>query len=215
MDPILISLEGNIGSGKSTLLKRLRELQPEWNFIDEPVEFWMNTRNEKGESLIEVFYKDIKRWSYTFQNAAVLSRGILIRKALKEWAGTGKSPVFVMERCVETDKYIFAKMLYADGKLDKMEWELYNMWYTFITEQIPKMNVYVWIDTEPTVCFERIKKRAREGEDDISMDYLEKLDAIHKEWLLNENSAKIVRSTDIEEICEKINKLIHSHEKAE
>lgn len=204
----LISLEGNIGSGKSTLLKRLKELKTDWIFIDEPIDCWMKTKNEKGESLIEVFYRDIKRWSYTFQNAAVLSRGILIREALQNWMMSDKKPVFVMERCVETDMNIFAKMLHEDEKMDKMEWELYTMWYNFITEQIPKMDVFVWIDTPAEVCSERIKKRAREGEEDIKLEYLQNLEKVHKEWLENEKNAKVIRSTELEDIVNQIENLL-------
>jgi deoxyguanosine kinase len=204
MKPILISLEGNIGSGKSTLLKQLREAEPNWIYIDEPVDFWMKTKNEKGQSLIEVFYQDIKRWSYTFQNAAVLSRGMLVQEALEKWMGTDKQPIFVMERCVETDKQIFAKMLHEDGMMDAMEWSLYEVWYKHITNLVPKINVYVWIDTPAEVCVDRIKMRGREGEEDIKREYLEKLERVHKEWLENESDAHIIRSTDLSEIRSEI-----------
>ncbi len=112
--PLIVSIEGNIGSGKSTLLRRLRELKPEWMFVDEPVDSWMSIRNDSGESLLEVFYKDIKRWAYTFQNAAVLSRGMMVREAFERWQAGNidqRQKVIFMERCVETDKNVFAKML--------------------------------------------------------------------------------------------------------
>ena len=210
MKPILISLEGNIGSGKSTLLKHLKEAEKEWIYIDEPVDFWMKTKNEKGQSLIEVFYQDIKRWSYTFQNAAVLSRGMLIQEAIQKWASNGKQQIFVMERCVETDKQIFAKMLREDGMMDAMEWSLYEVWYNHITSLVPKIDVYVWIDTPAEVCVERIKKRGREGEEDIKKEYLEKLEGVHKGWLENEANAHIIRSTDLSEIRNEIYSYIES-----
>ena len=72
--PLLISIEGNIGAGKSTLLDALRESNPDWVFIDEPVGVWSAFRNEGGENMLEVFYRDRKRWSYTFQNCALLTR---------------------------------------------------------------------------------------------------------------------------------------------
>jgi hypothetical protein len=72
--PILISIEGNIGAGKSYLLSSMRKEHPEYCFIDEPVEFWESLKNEENESLLEVFYADQRRWSYTFQNCALLSR---------------------------------------------------------------------------------------------------------------------------------------------
>jgi deoxyguanosine kinase len=205
--PILISIEGNIGSGKSTLLKGLREAEPDWMFVDEPVDSWLNIRNDHGESLLEVFYKDIKRWAYSFQNAAVLSRGQMIREALESWQkGNKKCRIIIMERCVETDRNVFAKMLKRAGDLDNIEWTLYEKWYALITEMIPKMNSYIWIDTEPNTCFQRIKQRAREGENDIHLGYLQNLDKVHQEWLSSEES--VFRSQDINEI----RKYIHSLE---
>jgi deoxyguanosine kinase len=222
MRPFLVSIEGNVGSGKSTLLKKLRELEPEWNFIDEPVESWMKIRNDEGKSLLDVFYHNIKRWSYTFQNAAVLSRGIMIKEAIEEWnrgnrVGTSKSNVFIMERCVETDKHIFASMLKEDGMLDNLEWTLYENWYTFIKTFIPKMDAFVWIDTDYETCSDRIKIRAREGEEDISLDYLKRLEEVHKKWLENEDRSHVIRSTDIDEIRNMIKRLntTPSHVKGE
>lgn len=75
---------GNIGAGKSYLLSKLRKAHPEWCFIDEPVEFWESLKNNENESLLEVFYKDQRRWSYTFQNCALLSRYHNIESAVKE-----------------------------------------------------------------------------------------------------------------------------------
>ena len=72
--PILVSIEGNIGAGKSTLLRALREQQLDWCFIDEPLDTWTSLKNDEGVSLLELFYGDQRRWSYTFQNCALLSR---------------------------------------------------------------------------------------------------------------------------------------------
>ncbi len=208
--PILISIEGNIGSGKSTLLKGLRETEPDWMFVDEPVDSWLNIRNDHGESLLEVFYKDIKRWAYSFQNAAVLSRGQMIREALQTWqkgfAEGRKNRIIIMERCVETDRNVFAKMLKRAGDLDNIEWTLYEKWYALITEMIPKMDSYIWIDTDPVTCSQRIKQRAREGEGDIHLGYLENLDKVHHEWLGSEK--EVFRSQNLDEI----RKYIHSLE---
>lgn len=236
--PILVSIEGNIGSGKSTLLKRLREAEPTWTFVDEPVDSWLTIRNEQGESLLEVFYKDIPRWAYTFQNAAVLSRGQMIQAAIEEWkekytemvadlteyvskkgsktfGSQGFIPpepsrptrIILMERCVETDRNVFAKMLHGDKKLDGIEWTLYEKWYAFISGMIPKMDAFIWIDTKPEICSQRIKQRAREGEDDISLEYLNHLDNAHQNWLRNEEHSQVFISQNFEEIRSFINSL--------
>ena len=198
--PVLISIEGNIGSGKSTLLKKLRDAHPEWTFVDEPVDSWLKIRNDQGESLLEVFYKDKQRWSYTFQNAAVLSRGMMVKDAVESWNNEQKSRIIIMERCVETDRNVFAKMLKESGDLDGIEWTLYEKWYNFISGMIPTMNAFIWVDTDPVISCERIKTRGREGEDGIPLEYLKSLDAVHREWLSEHSNTDIFRSQDFHAI---------------
>lgn len=86
--PLLVSVEGNIGAGKSTLIKAMRQRQPTWQIIDEPLDFWQKLRNENGQSLLEVFYADQRRWSYTFQNCALLSRFENIENTIANHAKT-------------------------------------------------------------------------------------------------------------------------------
>jgi deoxyguanosine kinase len=199
---ILVSLEGNIGSGKSTLLRQLKEAEPSWVFVDEPVDSWMSIKNSDGENLLEAFYKDKKRWSYTFQNAAVLTRGMMIKEAVEK----AKEPVvIVMERCIETDHKVFATMLKQDGLLNGIEWELYNRWYSFLSGMVPPMDAYIWVNTPPKICAERILKRGRHGEEGIPLSYLEELDKAHSVWLSHEKN--VHSSTELEDIRNYIHSL--------
>ncbi len=189
--PILISIEGNIGAGKSTLLQKLKAAHPEWFFVDEPVAQWMALQNADGTSLLELFYKDKQRWSYTFQNVAVLTRAEELRKTLDLAAESGtESPVIVMERCLDTDAEVFARMLKDEGCLNQIEWDLYQRWRKVLIEtfNLPKTTGYIWMDASPLVCAERIKMRARHGEEDIPLGYLEELDDAHIEWLQSVDS---------------------------
>ena len=187
MQPFLVSIEGNIGSGKSTLMRELRARNQDWHFVDEPVENWMALKNERGESLLEVFYADKRRWSYTFQNTALLTRILALRSAVAKWraAGCPGSPIFVTERCIETDARVFAKMLADDGDIDALEMTLYETWFNAFKDQVPAPAAYLHVDTPVTVCHERIEKRARGGEggDAIPIAYLDQLDSAHFRWL--------------------------------
>ena len=187
--PILISIDGLIGSGKSTLLNRLREQYPNWHFIDEPLSTWESLRNEAGESLLEVFYKDKKRWSYTFQNCAVLSRYLNIRHAIEDWQRecshnpeAEKNNIFVTERCLETDFNVFAQMLRDEGAIDAMEWDLYKKWYRMLQDTC-RIDAIVYVNTSPEVSLERIGIRGRQGEGGISVDYLQNLHKYHLQWI--------------------------------
>ena len=120
---MILTIEGNIGSGKSTLVKQLRqELATKWTFLDEPVDEWLELKDESGRSLIELFYADKKRYSYTFQNYAYITR---MRKLME----TKSQNVNVTERCVLTDKHVFAQMLTDDGYMNKMEDQMYKDWF--------------------------------------------------------------------------------------
>ena len=59
--PILITLDGNIGAGKSTLLDAIKKQLPHVTVIPEPVGEWLQMKNEHGESLLSLFYKDTRR----------------------------------------------------------------------------------------------------------------------------------------------------------
>lgn len=190
-DYMLISIDGGVGSGKSTLLDQLRREYPEWHFIDEPLDTWTALKNEDGESLLEVFYKDKQRWSYTFQNCAVLSRYLNIRRAIDEWQREcARDPsairrnVFVTERCLETDFNVFAQMLRDDGCLDGIEWDLYKQWYRMLYDSV-RVHGVVYVNTSPDVCGERIGRRGRKGEEEIPLDYLKALDKYHRRWIDN------------------------------
>lgn len=208
--PLLVSIEGNIGAGKSTLLDELREENPDWIFINEPVGVWSSFRNDANENMLEVFYKDRKRWSYTFQNCALLTRFQNIESAItgsntKE-PEEGRRQVFVTERCLDTDYQVFTKMLRAEGSIDKLEYDLYECWFTLLKNTSTQLSAIVHVNTSPEVCAERIRKRGRDGEDGISIDYLKTLHGYQCDWVLRGDVPYIQTSTEgVKEVSSFIN----------
>jgi deoxyadenosine/deoxycytidine kinase len=196
--PIVISIEGSIGGGKTTLLEQLRQEHPDWHFIDEPLDTWTSLKNEGGENLLQVFYKDIRRWSYTFQNCAILSRAQNIKRAVEDWRAecevnpdARRHNIFITERCLDTDFNVFAQMLRDDGMLDGIEWDLYKKWYRMLENWVT-ISGLVYVDTPPEVCSQRIKYRNREGEETISDDYLKRLDVYQRRWI-DHTSLQVLR----------------------
>ncbi len=190
--PILISIEGDIGAGKSTLIDALKHAHPDWHFIDEPVGTWQSLKNEAGQNLLELFYEDQIKYAYTFQNCAILSRAQNIQRAIQSWQHEctvypelESQNIFVTERCLETDYYVFAKMMYESGKMGILEWDLYQMWYRFVKETSTPLSGIIYVSTPPRVCSQRIVTRGRSGEEHIPMSYLESLETYQKNWLYN------------------------------
>ena len=86
--PKIISIEGNIGSGKSTLVEHLKSKFERYNktvyFLDEPVETWESIKDAEGNSMITKYYNDQKKYAFSFQMMAYISRLSLLKKALKK-----------------------------------------------------------------------------------------------------------------------------------
>jgi deoxyadenosine/deoxycytidine kinase len=179
----IITIEGNIGSGKSTMINRLRTTYDNVVVIDEPVDQWLSMKDENGKSLLELFYGDMNRWSYTFQNSAFITRYLNAYEAIQKHKNTPNT-VFISERGILTDRYVFASMLKDNNNLSSIEWQLYTKWFDHFQTLI-KIQGIVYIDTPSEVCSERIKKRNREGENNIPLEYLKSLEDYHLKWINN------------------------------
>ena len=212
MSHIIISLDGNIGSGKSTLLAEIRNKLHDVHIVDEPVGQWTALKNAEGKNLLELFYEDKKRWAYTFQNCAILTRLKNIQDAVENLDSTMKGPhVIITERSVMTDRHVFAEMLYNSGEIDPLEWELYESWFNIFGKKYP-VRAIIYISTSSDTSKERITVRNRHGEENIGIDYLDALDTQHRKWINNTNIPVLTLSTEIgvpvEENIEKIKSFI-------
>ena len=170
--PIILSIDGNIGSGKSTLYNNLQKHYSDNDticFVPEPVDEWKNIVDSNNVPILTNLYKDTNKYAFRFQMMAYISRLHLLRQKVKE----NKYKIIISERSVETDKNVFAKMLYDDGLIEHDEYQIYNKWFDEFIDDI-KLTGIIYVKAEPSVCNDRVKIRAREGEDSIPLDYLQK-----------------------------------------
>jgi deoxyguanosine kinase len=189
MNKLIVAIEGNIGVGKSTFTRILKETFENSTIVSEPVDMWLNIKNEEGENILGLFYKDTNRWAYTFQNLAYITRMMKIEDAIRSSDG-----IVFLDRSLGTDRNVFEKMLHDDGILDKIEHEMYNLWYDFYAKYVNNNfnEIYIYLKCKPETAYERIKKRGREEEKNISFEYLEKLHKYHEEWLTNLDNVVII-----------------------
>lgn len=191
---MIISIEGNIGSGKSTFVNLLKKYCSQFNeldiiFIQEPVEEWISMTDTDGQNILQKFYADQSRWSYSFQMNAFITRA----KKILEHYTEKTNKIIILERSVETDRKIFATLLKESGKITEMEWKLYNQWYEWLTNVFPIIpNKYIYLKAKYEISFERMKKRCRKEEDIVPIEYIKRLCEKHDDWLLTENDKLIV-----------------------
>jgi deoxyadenosine/deoxycytidine kinase len=187
----VISIEGNIGSGKSTLLKNLKTYFDNNNyslkngrkvlFLREPVDQWEEIMDANGNTMITKFYADQEKYSFPFQMMAYISRLSLLKEAVEKNPGS----IIITERSLYTDKYVFAKMLFDSGKIEDVNYKIYNKWFDVFAKDFP-VNKVIYVNADPEICDQRIHKRCRTGESNIPLEYLDKCHKYHDEMIIKE-----------------------------
>jgi len=190
----IVSIEGNIGSGKSTLLENIRKYYSNYTnviFLREPVDDWEKIKDNQGNTMLKKFYADQEKYSFAFQMMAYISRLKILRDTLKEITSKNDNEKYIIitERSLYTDKHVFAKMLYDQGKIENVCYEIYLTWFDEFAKDFP-INYSVYVNTDPTKCYYRIHKRARDGEEVIPLDYLNDCHKYHEEFLNESNIIK-------------------------
>lgn len=177
-DRLMILLEGNIGAGKTTVGKALAASDA-FDFIEEPTTAW---REGFAANMLELFYSDTKRWAFTFQICAFITRAKTWKEVL---AYTDHSRV-VLERSIFCDRYIFAENCFRTELMSPPEYQLYcGLWEFLVSNYCVEPDLILYLRTPAAICLERIKVRDRQEEVGIPLEYLLQLEYLHDEWLLN------------------------------
>ena len=131
---VIISIEGNIGSGKSTLLQYLKEnISLNVVFLKEPVDEWEHIRDAEGTTMLQKFYENQEKYSFSFQMMAFISRLALLRETMR----TNPGAIIITERSLYTDKLVFAKMLFESGKMEDVNYQIYLKWFDTFSVDCP------------------------------------------------------------------------------
>jgi deoxyadenosine/deoxycytidine kinase len=212
MKYIILSLDGNVGGGKSYLLKQIRKRFPAFKIVDEPVGQWTELINENGENMLELFYKDKKRWGYTFQTCALLTRQKNMQAMIEQLdTVTDETHIIITERSILTDKHIFADMLHRTGYMSSLEWDLYNKLFDALSQQ-QHIDGVIYVSTSALTSKDRIQMRGRPEEETISIDYLNDLDKQHEKWLSSTTIPVCSVSTEpgssLDTVLEQINNFV-------
>ncbi len=139
--PYTVLVEGNVGSGKSTFVDILASRDSRILPVPEPVEVWQNFSGT-GVNLLDLMFRDGKRYSGAFQLASTYSRynsGLVLKHSkcicsllrLKVASELSESKaVRIMERSIFSERYCFLEMM-RRGPLSSAEYALMDRWFHF------------------------------------------------------------------------------------
>ena len=146
---------------------------------------------------------------------AYISRLVILKESIK----SNPNSIFITERSLYTDKFVFAKMLFDSGNIELINYNIYLRWFETFANEFP-IDKVIYVDTDPVICNERIIKRSRQGESNIPLEYLKKCDLYHINMLdksLNscicKNQLSLDGSIDIYKNSEKLDEWISQIDK--
>ena len=176
-------IEGNIGAGKSTFLKLAEKYLPHVSIALEPLHNWQ--KQVYGQSLLSNFYQDPKRWAYTLETLAMMCR---VREHMNEQhvIQLQYNRIRLIERSIYSGHYCFTKNSYESGFLSTLEWNIYKQWFSFlIPGKCQPLRGFIYLNVDPEIAYQRIKKRNRLSEKKLTLAYLRNIDQRHKDFLIN------------------------------
>jgi 2-amino-4-hydroxy-6-hydroxymethyldihydropteridine diphosphokinase len=152
-----LAIEGNIGAGKSTLAKKIAE-----DFNAKIV-----LERFADNAFLPKFYEDQARYAFPLEMSFLADR--------YQQFTDDTSQFDLFKKFMVSDYDIFKSLIFAKITLQKEEFELYKKVFSFMYNEVKKPDVYVYLYQNTERLLANIKKRGREYEQNISADYLEKI----------------------------------------
>ena len=208
------AIEGIIASGKSTLIDYITKHQQNVSCFQEPV-----AKFQKYQSKFSSLSHNPLRNSYerSISDASIAQCHIIDisemhYSKLNLLAESNKKDILITERSVLSPLMFIACYYYLD------------VFSPFVTDYVSAYffqklmcnanmllpDIFIYLDIEPVLCQERIKKRSRVGEEHCSLSYQEMLSRCHKECLSIFPNVHIIQITDqsVEKLAEQVSEII-------
>jgi len=152
-----IVIEGNIGAGKTSLSHKIAE---EYNAKLILEQFANNP-------FLPKFYEDHEKYSFPLEMSFLADRYNQLKKELSERD--------LFKSFTIADYYFMKSLIFSKQTLKDDEYNLYRQFFHIIYNSLPKPDLYVYLHSNVDKLLSNIKSRGREYEQDISADYLQKI----------------------------------------
>jgi deoxyadenosine/deoxycytidine kinase len=153
--------------GKSTLTALLSE-RLNWEPFFEAV---------NDNPYLADFYEDMQRWSFHSQIY------FLSRRLRYHWQLLERVHSVVQDRTVYEDAEIFARNLYQRGNMSNRDFQVYRGLYEEFIQFLPAPDLMIYLKASVPTLIERIHRRGRDFEQDVSPLYLQQLNELYNAWI--------------------------------
>lgn len=180
-----VSVAGILGSGKSTAC----------NLLAQKLGFHVFQEKVDGNSFLPFFYEDPRRWAFHAQMFYLHAKA----DQLKEIKNLLATTHVLQDAPIQQDRLMFAKAQQVLGHMSSDEFALYEKYFDALQQGLPIPHLIVNLETSPNVIMERMRRRGREYEKSIKLDYVKLLSELQEKWtsenkqfnILNVNTDKL------------------------
>lgn len=162
-----IAVAGNMGVGKSTLTNLLVNAfdgTPFYEAVDD-------------NPYLTDFYQDMRQWSFHSQIFFLTSRLRSHREIL------GHPYTVIQDRSIYEDAEIFARNLHQRGNMTDRDFTVYRSLYQEFIQFMPAPDLIIYLKASIPTLIERILRRGRDFEQDVSPLYLQQLNELYASWI--------------------------------
>ncbi|MGZ2370815.1 deoxynucleoside kinase [Ancylomarina sp. YFZ004] len=157
MDYNFIVIEGNIGAGKTSLSNKIAS---EFNAKLILEQFAENP-------FLPKFYEEPEKYSFPLEMSFLADRYNQLKNELSEQD--------LFKSFTIADYYFMKSLIFSKQTLQDDEYKLYSQFFHIIYNSLPKPDLYVYLHSDVDKLLANIKKRGRGYEQEITADYLLKI----------------------------------------
>lgn len=172
-----IAIIGNIGAGKTTLTQMLGE-HYKWEVMYEAVE---------GNPYLADFYADMERWAFNLQIYFLNNRFAQVQKIRSTTYST-----IIQDRTIYEDAFIFARNLYESKIMTERDYQTYLLLFQSIINTVSQPDLLIYLKADIPKLVSQIKKRGRDFEAEISVDYLTSLNGYYDDFVKNYDHGRLL-----------------------
>jgi len=169
-----IAFEGNIGAGKTTLTTKIAE------------DFNAKTVLERfaDNPFLPKFYKDQNRYAFPLEMSFLADRYKQLSDDLAQFD--------LFKDFIVADYHIFKSLIFAKITLAEDESRLYRNLFDIIYREMQKPDLYIYLYQNTTRLLQNIKKRGRSYEQNISEDYLDKINTGYLDYIKSQTNLNVL-----------------------
>ncbi|TDD96487.1 2-amino-4-hydroxy-6-hydroxymethyldihydropteridine diphosphokinase [Flavobacterium cellulosilyticum] len=169
-----IAFEGNIGAGKTTLTTQIAQ------------DFNAKTVLERfaDNPFLPKFYEDQNRYAFPLEMSFLADRYKQLSDDLAQFD--------LFKDFLVADYHIFKSLIFAKITLADDEYRLYRTLFDIVYREMPKPDLYIYLYQNTERLLHNIKKRGRDYEQNISAEYLDKINNGYLDYIKSQKDLNVL-----------------------